>query len=230
MVNSLSVFFPAYNEEGNIKKTVERAVEVLESLNIEWEIVIVDDGSKDKTGEIADELALKNPKIRVVHQANGGYGEAIKSGLYNSKLEWIAFTDSDGQFDFSDISKLIEKSDEADLVVGYRMDRKDPVIRKINGWGWTTINNILFGLNLRDIDCAFKLINKKVIGKISKLEAKRGAMISPELLAKAKKSGFKIIEVGVHHYPRLEGNSTGASLKVIINSFRDLFRLWWKIK
>lgn len=231
MIDSLSVFFPAFNEEKNIALTVEKAVHVLINLKIKnWEILVINDGSSDKTGQIVESVAKKDHHIRLItHNLNKGYGEALKSGFYNAKYSWIAFADSDGQFNFSEISKLLEKTNEADIVAGYRINRQDSTIRKINGWGWTTLSNILLGINVRDVDCGFKLVKKEVIDKISKLESTRGGMISPELLAKAKKYGFKTIEVGVHHYPRKEGKQTGANLKVIITSFANLFSLWWKL-
>jgi glycosyltransferase involved in cell wall biosynthesis len=224
---SLSVFFPAYNEEANIEKTVKDAGNILKAYVNLYEIIIIDDGSKDETGKIADRLALADKNIKVIHHCpNKGYGEALKSGFYNAKYPWIAFTDSDGQFDFSEILKLLEKTNQADLIVGYRFNRNDPVMRKINGWLWTHLNNLLLGINVRDVDCAFKLIKKEVIDTIPHLQSERGGMISPELLYKARKNGFKIIEVGVHHYPRRSGTQTGANFKVIIKSFIDLFKLW----
>lgn len=232
MVKSLSVFFPAYNEERNIKNAVQNALSVLKSLKLDkFEIIVINDGSKDKTQEVVQGLVKDDSRIRLInHDPNRGYGEALKSGFYNAKYDWIFYTDSDGQFDFAEIVNLIDKSDQAQVIIGYRLDRKDPILRKINGWGWTTLNNILFGIRVKDVDCAFKLIKKEVIEKISKLESTRGGMISPELLVKAKKAGFKIEEVGVHHFPRTAGEATGANLKVIIKSFSDLYKLWLKIK
>lgn len=228
-IKNLSVFFPAYNEEKNLGTTVKKAVAVLNNLKIEYEVILINDGSVDRTGEIAQSLAKSNKNIRVIqHKQNLGYGGALKSGFYNAKYSWIAFTDSDGQFDFSEITKFLEKTDKADLVIGYRINRQDPLLRKLFGWGWTLISNVLLGINVRDVDCAFKLVKKDVIQKIPKLESTRGGMISPELLAKAKKSGFKIAEVGVRHYPRKEGQQTGSNIEVIIKSFIDLFRLWVK--
>lgn len=232
-LKNLSLFFPAYNEEANLKNTVEKAIPVLKQVAGEYEVLIINDGSKDKTGEIADQLAKKYPFIKVIHHnPNRGYGAALRSGFYNSKYDWIVFTDSDGQFDFSEVVKLIEKAQEtnADIVAGYRIERQDPLIRKIFGKGWTFLANLLLGINIRDVDCGFKLIKKEVIKKIPQLESERGGMISPELLGKAKKYGFKIVEVGVHHYPRKEGKQTGANLKVILKSFTDLAKLWWSIK
>lgn len=230
-LKELSLFFPAYNEEANLADTVEKAIPTLKKIADRYEIIIVNDGSKDKTGEVAEKLAKKYSFIRVItHSPNQGYGAALRSGFYNSKYDWIVTVDSDGQFDFSEVVKLIEKNKEADVVIGYRINRQDPLVRKIFGWGWTLLANLLLGIKVRDVDCAFKLTKKKVIDSISKLESTRGGMISPEFLGKASKAGFKIIEVGVHHYPRKEGKQTGANLKVILKSFVDLGKLWWKIK
>ena len=231
LIDSLSVFFPAYNEERNLKKTVEMAIKVVKNIAVDWEIIIVNDGSNDKTEDIAQELKNEEGRIKIVtHKKNKGYGEALKSGFYNSKYAWIATTDADGQFDFSEITKLIDKAKKGyDVVIGFRINRQDSLIRKINGLGWTWLSNLVLGINVHDVDCSFKLVKKEVIDKISHLESTRGGMISPELLAKAKKSGFKIAEVGVHHYPRIHGSQTGANIDVIIKSFVDLIKLWRKL-
>jgi glycosyltransferase involved in cell wall biosynthesis len=230
-VEEISVFFPAYNEEANLENTVLKAREVLEGIAREWEIIIVNDGSKDKTLEIAERLQKEDSRIKVIdHKENEGYGETLKSGFYSAKYPLIATTDSDGQFDFAEIEKLLEKIDDSDIVIGYRLDRKDSLVRKFYGWGWTLLANVLLGINVKDVDCSFKLVKKSVIDKIPKLKSSRGGMISPELLAKAKKCGFKISEVGVHHFPRAVGHQTGADVKVILKSFSDLFNLWRELR
>lgn len=233
LISELSVFFPCYNEEKNIKNTVEKAVSVLEKISDKWEILIINDGSKDKTGEVALSLQKKYSKnISVItHNPNRGYGAALKSGFYNAKYKWIVFTDGDGQFDFGDITNFIEKQKEtkADLVIGYYLGRKVSKSVILTSKVWEIIIFILFGLKVRDIDCAFKLISKKVIDTIPKLEAERGAFISSEFLIKSKRAGFKIEQVGVHHFARTEGQATGRQLKVIIKSFTDLFKLWFKM-
>lgn len=233
-VEELSVFFPAYNEEDNIETTVTKAAKILPKIAKKWEIIIVNDGSKDKTGEIAEKVARENENIRVIHHPqNRGYGAALKSGLYNVRYPWIVFTDADGQFDFGEVTKFLatQKKTGADLVIGYYLKRKVPFFRI---WGsrylWQPAVYLLFGLKARDIDCGFKLIKKEVIDKIPRLEAERGPFISSELLIKAKKAGFKIVEVGVYHYPRKAGRATGASLKVIFSGFSDLLRLRQKLK
>ncbi len=237
-MQSISVFFPTYNEEGSIKDTVLKAVNVLERQFKQWEILIVNDGSTDNTKEIAEQL-IKNKqslllgRVRVInHIQNKGYGASLQSGFYNAKYDWIAFTDSDGQFDFSEVNKFVDKQTEtnADLIIGYYKKRQVSKFKILTSKMWELSVMILFGLHVRDIDCGFKLISKKVIEKISKLESERGAFISSELLIKSKKSGFKIVEIAVTHYPRTEGKGTGRNLKVIVKSFVDLFRLWRKLK
>ncbi len=230
-IDSLSVFFPCINEEGNIENTVGKAEEILKKLKLRYEIIVIDDGSTDQTGQIADRLARGNSNIRVVHHPqNLGYGEALKSGFYNARYDTIVYTDGDGQFDFSEVTKLLDKIEDADVVIGYRMKRQDPFLRKLFGKGWRLTLLTFFGLTLKDVDCGFKMVRKEVLEKIPHLESQRGAMINAELAIKSKKAGFRIAQVGVNHYARLSGKPTGANFRVIIKSFVDLLRLWWKLK
>jgi len=231
MISALSVFFPAFNEEKNLRRTVLSAVKVLEKTAKNWEILIIDDGSRDATGEIAESLAKVNRRVKVVtHSQNRGYGASLKSGFYSSCYPWVAFTDSDGQFDFSEIVSFIQKQKEtgADLVIGYYKKRSVSLFKKVTSRMWELAIIILFGLKVKDIDCGFKLISKKVIEKIPKLESERGAFISSEFLIKAKKAGFKIAEVPVSHYPATRVG-TGRKLNVITQSFVDLIKLWRKL-
>ncbi|MBI2086516.1 glycosyltransferase [Candidatus Daviesbacteria bacterium] len=230
-MKNLSVFFPLYNEKENVEATVKKAVEVLQKLKLEYEIILVNDGSSDGTGEVIDRFSKQNKKIRAIHHAkNLGYGEALKSGFYNAKYELIVYTDGDGQFDFSEITKFLKEIEQHDLVIGYRIKRRDPFFRILFKKGWQLSLFIFFRLTLKDIDCGFKIIKRQVLEKIGHLDSTRGAMINAELVIKAKKNGFKIGQVGVNHYPRNFGKPTGASLKVIIKSYLDLIRLWWKLK
>lgn len=224
-INSLSVFFPAYNEEANIELTVKKAEAVLKKYPFKWEILIIDDGSKDKTPEIADRLAKKNPKIRAIHQPNGGYGSALKTGFKNARYDWVIYNDSDGQFDFSEISKFLDAADKADVIYGYRIKRNDHLVRLLNAKGWALALLIFFGLRLKDVDVGFKMVSRQVLKKIPPLISTRGGMINAELAIQAKRAGFHIAQVGVHHYPRKFGQATGANLRVIIQSFIDLFKL-----
>lgn len=229
MIKSLSVFFPAYNEEGNIQNTVERAVNVLKKLSLEWEVLIINDGSRDQTGEIADKLAQENSQVKAVHQKNGGYGMALRAGFNHSKYDWIVYTDADGQFDFTQVPKFLEKAQENDYIVGFRTKRNDPFYRILFAKGWALSVFLLFGVWVKDIDCGFKMVSREVINAIKPLESTRGAMINAELLIKAKKKGFRITQVGVDHYPRVSGTPSGASIKVILKSYIDLIKLWWKL-
>lgn len=225
----VSIFFPAYNEEGNIEKVVRRAVEIAERLFENFEAVIVNDGSTDRTGEIADRLSTENPRIQVVHHPqNRGYGGALKSGLYHARYDWICYTDADGQFDFSEIARFLPHTKEADLIIGHRQERSDTLVRAINSKLWGLLVFLLFGLKVKDRACGFKLIKKKVMETIPKLESE-GAVIEDELLIKAKKAEFKFAEVGVSHHPRRTGKQTGASPKVILTAFKEIFKLWRKL-
>ncbi len=232
-VDELSVFLPAYNEEKMLAKTTKNVDEILRKIAGNYEIIIVNDGSKDRTGEIADLLASQNKKVKVIHhQPNRGYGAALKSGMYAARFPWVVLIDADGQFDFNEVRKFFKKQKEtgADIVWGYTLKRGVTFVRKINTFLWHTIISLFFGLRVKWIDCGFRLFRKEVVDKIPKLESERGAFISSEFLIKAKKAGFKIAEVGVHHYPDIAGSSTGADLKVIVKSFIDLLRLWRKLR
>jgi len=235
MIDKLSVFFPAYNEELNIENTVNQTIPILKKVAKKWEIIVINDGSKDKTEEKVKNLIkkYKNEDIRLItHNPNRGYGAGLKSGLYAAKYPWITFTDADGQFDFNDIKTLLatQAKTKADLVIGYYLGRKVPFYRIWGSKVWQLAVFILFGLKVRDIDCGFKLINKKVVDTIPKLEAERGPFISSEFLIKAKRCGFKIVEVGVHHFERQAGAATGSNLDVIIAGLKDLIRLRFKIQ
>ncbi len=231
LINELSVFFPAYNEEGEIKNTVLSAKGVLLKVAKTWEIIVVNDGSKDRTSQIAEEMSAKDKRIKVINQPNKGYGGAVKTGLYDCQYEWIAFTDSDGQFDFSEITNFIteQKLTKADLVIGYYKKRQVSKFKIYTSKLWEVAVFILFHLHVTDIDCGFKLISKKVIDKIPTLESERGAFISSEFLIKAKKAKFEIVEIPVTHYPRTKGSGTGRNINVIIKSFIDLAKLWVKL-
>lgn len=228
-VDKLSVFFPAHNEENNIAATVNSALEILPKVTKEFEIIVVNDASTDNTKKIIEEIAAKNPTVKIVNiRKNLGYGLAIKTGLYSARFPLILFTDSDGQFDFGEIEKFLGKISGADLVIGFRIRRVEGIWRKLNATGWKFLNFLLFGLNVRDIDCGFKLIKKGVLKKIPKLESD-GATISAELLVKAKRYGFKISEVPVSHFRRKAGKPTGANLGVIAKAFLELFKLRMKV-
>ena len=225
---SVSVFFPCYNEQDNIAALVEKTIAVLENLDADFELIIVDDGSSDSTARIADEIAQKDDRVKVVHhQINLGYGEALKSGFKAATKELVFYTDGDGQFDIGEMPPLLPMLEEFDIVSCYRINRKDSIIRKINGWAWTKLVCRLFGMKVRDIDCAFKLYKREIFDKIKMSSS--GALIDTEILARAVREGYTITQKGVHHYPRTAGEQTGANLKVILRAFKELFELRKKI-
>jgi len=225
-VAELSVFFPAYNEEANVRSTTEGILRVLPTVADRYEILIVDDGSADGTGAIADELSANNPNVRVIHHGrNRGYGGALQTGFYNCRFELIAFVDGDGQFDFVEVPAFLEASEHYDLVIGYRVRRRDTLLRTMNARAWGALIRLLFGLKVRDIDCAFKLIHKKALQTLPRLHSE-GAMVSAEILIRSQNAGLSIMEVPVHHFPRHAGEQTGANVRVIVKAFRDLFSLW----
>ncbi|MBD3295989.1 MAG: glycosyltransferase [Candidatus Omnitrophica bacterium] len=228
-LKELSVFFPAYNEEANIENTVRKALEALPRITDTFELIIVNDGSTDRTADIAGRLAREFPRIKVItHPENRGYGAAVRSGLKASSYGHVFFTDGDGQFDIRELSAFAELAGEYDIVAGYRIDRQDPFYRLINAKAYNLLIRILFGLRVKDIDCAFKIIRKEVIDAIA-LESE-SQFVSAEFLIKARKKGYTIVQKGARHLPREHGVPTGNSPANVINSFRELFTLWKDLK
>jgi len=226
---SISVFFPCYNEQDNVTRIVEWALVVLEKLDADFEVIIVDDGSSDATGQIADEIASRNSKVKVVHHStNLGYGAALQSGFKAATKELVFYTDGDGQFDIREMPPLLPLSEKFDIVSCYRLNRQDNLIRRINGWCWTKLVCLLLGIKIRDIDCAFKLYKSEIFDNIELSSA--GALIDAEILARAARKGYTITQRGVHHYPRTAGTQTGANLKVILRAFKELFELRSRIR
>jgi len=223
MMSGLSIVLPAYNEEANVESAVERVSTVAQQLGMDYEIILVNDGSTDRTGEIARELMQRIPNFRLVeHYPNRGYGGALKAGFAAATKDLIVFVPADNQFDFGEVNRLLERIEEADIVSGYRARRQDPFIRKLNAFGWNTLVRLLFGYLCRDIDCGFKLFRREVLKHVNLVSD--GAMIDTEFLAGAKARGFRIAEVPVTHLPRVAGEATGANLGVILRAFRDLVR------
>ncbi|HST22688.1 MAG TPA: glycosyltransferase family 2 protein [Blastocatellia bacterium] len=227
-MTSLSVVIPAYNEEANIKSSLDEVSAVAQALGIEHEIILVNDGSTDRTGEVARALTDRIPNLRVVeHYPNRGYGGALKAGFAAASKELITFFPSDKQFDFNEVEQLLARVNEADIVCGYRANRRDNIIRKLNAFGWKMVVRLLFGRLCRDIDCGFKVFRRSVLSQVNVVS--NGAMIDTELLAGARARGFNIAEEPLTHLPRVAGEATGANLVVIVKAFRDLVRFWLRL-
>jgi len=222
--HSVSVFFPCYNEEANVENTTRAAVKACERLFDDYEIIIVNDGSRDRTGEIADRLAETLPHVRAVHnRPNRGYGGALQRGFREARKEYVFYTDGDGQFDFEELERILPLARQFDIVSAFRLNRRDPLLRKLNAKCWGTLVNLLFRLGVRDVDCAFKLYPRRLFDEIEMHS--NGALIDTEILARARRRGYSIGQIGVHHYPRTAGVQTGANLRVILKAFRELFGL-----
>jgi glycosyltransferase involved in cell wall biosynthesis len=201
----------------------------LEKLNADFEIIVVDDGSSDGTGRTADEIAGRDKRVKVVHhEHNLGYGAALRSGFASATKELVFYTDGDGQFDMNEMPSLLPLMEQWDIVSCYRLNRRDPFIRKVNAWAWTKLVCLLFGLKIRDVDCAFKLYKREIFDRI-KLSS-TGALIDAEILARAAGKGYRITQKGVHHYPRTAGAQTGAKLRVVLRAFKELFKLHHQIR
>ncbi len=218
--HSLSVILPAYNEEEVIFDTVSTVLQALESWRIDYEVIVVNDGSVDRTGPLLAELAERIPRLHVItHPTNKGYGAALITGFAAAKKELSFFMDSDGQFSIDELYQFLPFASSYDAVIGYRLQRQDPWIRKLNAWGWKQVVALVLGVRVRDIDCAFKLYHTDFLHH-QQLET-QGAMINAEILYKLQREGGRIKQIGVHHLPRQGGKPTGANIKVIIRAFQN---------
>jgi glycosyltransferase involved in cell wall biosynthesis len=230
VINSISIILPALNEEGNIEAAVKDIQSYFNSREEKYEIIVINDGSTDSTGDIAERLAKENGSVRVVHHpTNKGYGSALKRGFDISRYKYVFFTDSDRQFDVKGLDILLPliKTDAVEIIIGYRLKRKDPFIRRFLSWGYNSLVGYLFDLNVKDIDCAFKIFRKDIFSKI-KIES-RNFFVNTEILAKARFYGFNVLEVGVPHFPRTAGKTT-VTLKQIPMTLIELYRINKSIK
>jgi len=219
---SLSVILPAYNEEALICDTISHVMSVLCSWMWDFEVIVVNDGSKDRTGEIVADLATYDRRIRLInHPVNKGYGAALVTGFESVAKELAFFMDSDGQFDIRDLARFFPLIEEYGAVLGYRIARQDTWMRKLNAWGWKKLVGFVFRVHARDIDCAFKLFRAEFF-RTNRLET-RGAMINAEIVYKLARAGYTYTEAGVQHLPRRAGKATGAKPAVILRALRELF-------
>jgi glycosyltransferase involved in cell wall biosynthesis len=199
-----------------------------QSLVEDFEVVIVDDGSRDGTSQIADRLAASDPRVRVVHhETNRGYGAALRSGFAAARGDLIMFMDADQQFDPADFAHLAPFVPYADIVAGYRVKRRDPWIRLVYAAIFNAAMRLLFGITVRDIDCAFKVLRGDLVRALHL--TMNGALVNTELLVKAQRAGATIVEVGVRHYPRLSGEPSGGSVRVIRRAVCEVAQLWWQL-
>ena len=218
----VSAVMPAYNEQANLEQSVGRTADALAAHARTFEIIVVDDGSRDDSPAVLDRLKLAHPNLRVVrHPANRGYGAAVRSGFDAARLPWVFLMDADNQFDPAEIGLLVAQAVEADIVAGYRRHRRDPLLRRLNAWAFFTVVRLLFGRLVRDVNCAFKLIRRDLLAGMA-LHSE-GALINTEVLVLARQLRARVVEVPVQHYPRRSGKQTGANTRVVLRAFAELF-------
>lgn len=221
----LSVFFPVYQEEHNVGKVTEQAVEVLEEIGCDYEVIIVNDGSSDRTGEVAEALARHHPHVRVIHHpGNLGYGAALKTGFTSAKYDYIFYTDGDNQFDLRELEKFVALLDFSEMVIGFRNRRNYTFYQKVVSFTYNLILQNLFDLSYRDVDCAFKLVPKSLIDSIELGSV--AAFVDAELLIKGQQLGYTLTEVGVTHLPRTSGVSHGSNAGVILRTVREMVHFY----
>lgn len=224
----LSLVLPAHHEEANLEPVTREALAALPALYRDFELVIVDDGSRDATAAIADRLAAAEPRIRVVHhERNRGYGTALRSGFAAARGDLIAFMDADRQFNVRDLARLTPFAEASAIVAGYRLRRHDPWRRILLGAAFNVLVRILFSVRVRDIDCGFKLFHADLLQELDLRSP--GALINTEILAKARRMGATLTEVGVPHHPRSAGKQSGGSPRVILRALGEICLLWWRL-
>jgi glycosyltransferase involved in cell wall biosynthesis len=226
---TLSIFFPALNDAGTIGSMVIRAVQAASTLTPDYEVIVVNDGSTDATAQIAEELARTYPHVRVVHHGRTrGYGAALQTGFRSASKDFVFYTDGDAQYDPSEITALWARmAPDVDVVNGYKISRSDPLHRVVIGRLYHHIVSVLFGLEVRDVDCDFRLIRRSVFDRVS-LE-KTSGVICLEMMKKIQDCGFRIVEVPVHHYHRVHGRSQFFNFTRVARTGFDVLRLWFAL-
>jgi glycosyltransferase involved in cell wall biosynthesis len=228
-VKGLSIFFPAYNDSGTIASLVIAALRTARKLTDDFEVIVVNDGSADNTAEILDELARTYPEVRIVHhERNRGYGGALRTGFATATRELVFYTDGDAQYDPVELEVLWHAfGDDVDLVNGYKISRSDPMHRIVIGRIYHHTVKILFGLTVRDVDCDFRLMRRRMFDVV-RLE-KNSGVICLEMMKKFKDAGFRVAEVPVHHYHRAHGKSQFFNFPRIARTGVDVLKLWWAL-
>jgi glycosyltransferase involved in cell wall biosynthesis len=226
---SLSIFFPCYNDKGTIASMVLGAKKVAQQLTNDFEIIVIDDGSTDGSRELLSALKEQVPELKLVfHEKNGGYGAALRSGFKAATKELVFYTDGDAQYDVRELPLLLSKlTPDVDIVNGYKIKRSDPLHRIIVGYIYQYVMKLVFWLPIKDPDCDFRLIRRKVFDKVS-LQSSTGT-ITIELVKKIQQAGFRFSEVGVHHYFRIYGKSQFFNFKRVFKTLWKLMFLWLEL-
>jgi glycosyltransferase involved in cell wall biosynthesis len=226
----ISTFFPAYNDENSIASLVDTAIAVLRKHSSDFEVIVVNDGSRDGTAAMLEQLRARyHPFVRIVtHPENRGYGAALRSGFAASRKRFIFYTDGDGQYDISELPRLIKlMAPDVGLVNGYKLNRQDPWHRVLIGFLYNRFARWLFGVRIRDVDCDFRLIRREALDHAN-LQSTSGT-ICVELVRMIELSSWRVLETGVHHYPRLHGRSQFFRVRALATTFYQLMRLRWRV-
>jgi glycosyltransferase involved in cell wall biosynthesis len=217
----ISAVMPAFNEEANLEQSVGRMAAALAAQARAFEVIVVDDGSRDGTAAVLERLKPIHPSLRVVrHPVNRGYGAALRSGFAAARYPWVFLEDADNQFDPADVAALLARAADADIVAGYRKRRRDPLLRRLNAWAFFTLVSILFGRLAKDVNCAFKLMRRDLLERMN-LHSE-GALINTEVFVLARQLHARVVEVPIQHYARSSGRQTGANLRVVVRAFSEL--------
>ena len=217
----ISAVMPAFNEEANLEQSVGRMAAALAAHARAFEVIVVDDGSRDGTAAVLERLKPIHPSLRVVrHPVNRGYGAALRSGFAAARYPWVFLEDADNQFDPADVAALVARAADADIVAGYRKRRRDPLLRRLNAWAFFTLVTILFGRLAKDVNCAFKLMRRDLLERMN-LHSE-GALINTEVFVLARQLHARVVEVPIQHYARTSGRQTGANLRVVVRAFSEL--------
>ena len=217
----ISAVMPAFNEEANLEQSVGRMAAALAAQARAFEVIVVDDGSRDGTAAVLERLKPIHPSLRVVrHPVNRGYGAALRSGFAAARYPWVFLEDADNQFDPADVAALLARAADADIVAGYRKRRRDPLLRRLNAWAFFTLVTILFGRLAKDVNCAFKLMRRDLLERMN-LHSE-GALINTEVFVLARQLHARVVEVPIQHYARTSGRQTGANLRVVVRAFSEL--------
>jgi len=218
---TLSLVVVVRDQEKDVQKFLSACIWSLVRMVEDFEIIVINDGSRDNTAGVVKSIATFEPRVKLYsHEKNQGYGGALATGFSKATKQYTMYMDADGQFDIRDLNSMLPLLSSYDGVFGYRMNRQDPWIRKLNAWGWNRVVRFVFGLSIKDVDCAFKLFRTEYFQSV-KIEA-RGALLSTEVVYKFIRAGYSYTEVGVKHLPRKAGKSTGANPAVIFKAFREL--------
>lgn len=224
---TVSLVLPALNEADNIAATIEDCVQTLRRVTREYEVIVVDNDSTDGTAEVVREIQAENARIQLIHQPVRGYGSAIWTGLRAAQWEIVGWRDSDSQYRTADIVPMLKALDTHDVVVGHRVQRRDPYHRLLFAFLWNLLNRILFGFVVHDMDCGCKIFRREVVDTLDIKAA--GAVFNVEFLVQAKRAGFRVGEVSISHMPRHAGENTGGSFRVILRAIREVLRLRWRL-